>query len=126
MSDYSDFSLSFTRGDTHLFRFTVVDKLTGVVQNITTWQKFWVTGKLHLSDSDANAVFELTLGSGIALIDPSHGLAEVTISPTNTASLDFRKYTLFGDIQGKDTTGNIWTLAKGTFVITSDVTQATS
>jgi hypothetical protein len=126
MSDYSDFSLSFTRGDTHLFRFTVTDKLTGVVQNITTWQKFWVTGKLHLSDSDANAVFELTLGSGITILSAVQGLVQVMISPVNTASLDFRKYTLFGDIQGKDASGNIWTLAKGTFVITSDVTQATS
>lgn len=124
--DYSDFTQVITRSDTHRFRFTVKDKLTLLPIDITSFPQFWVTSKKNLFDADADAVFQLTLGHGITLITPSAGLAEVAIAPANTSSLDFRKYNLFTDIQMKDTSGGIWTLARGIVQVIADVTRSTS
>ena len=127
ITDYSDFSITMAHGDTQRFRFTVKDRDSLTAVDISTWTKFWATAKLHLFDTDADAVFLLTSGGGgITIINASSGLAEVKISPVNTSSLDYRKYNLFVDIQGVDGNGDVWTLARGTLTIVADVTRASS
>jgi hypothetical protein len=127
MADFTDFSITLTRGDTRRFRFTVKDPSTGALADITTWQKFWVTARYNTWDSNAAPVFVLTSDSqGLALIDPVNGLVEGTLSPTHTAGLTSQEWILYGDIQGKDGAGNIWTISRGHFIVLPDVTFVTS
>lgn len=127
MTDYDTFSITMAHGDTQRFRFTVKDRDTLEVVDISMWPEFWATAKIRLSDTDAEAVFVLTAtGGGITIINATNGLAEVKIDPSNTNSLDYRKYNLFIDIQGIDGVGGVWTLARGTLTIVADVTRATS
>lgn len=122
MADFKDFEIEMTRKDTRRFRFQV--KLNGVVQNTSSWLGFWFTAKYSVGDTDLQAVMQLTLGSGIEVVDATVGLYEVTISPANTASLANSFKRLFSDIQGKDGTSAIWTVAKGMLFVKPEVTQA--
>lgn len=126
-ADYTDFTISFVRGDTHQFTFTVKNPATGLAQDVTGWLEFWVTAKLNVADADSAAVFQLTrTGGSIVFADPTTGVGQVTIVSANTSALAERKYSLFADIQAKDAGGNIWTLARGTFTVGTDITQSTS
>lgn len=122
MPDYEDFDEEITRGDTHRFRFTV--SVGGVAQDITTWTNFWFTARTR--HTDTTAVITRTLGSGITLVTPASGIAQVEILPANTSSMDNRKQVLYADIQGKDATGGVWTLARGTLTVLPEITTASS
>lgn len=122
MSDFGDFTLSMTRSDNFTFTFQV--QLDGVNQDTSNWQKFWLTAKRSTSDSDSAAVFQLTslLGDGITVVNASTGLYQVDIIPADTSSLGNNNTRLYCDIQGKDEDGNIYTLAKGTITVRTEVT----
>jgi hypothetical protein len=124
MADFGDFTLEVPRGDT--FVFTVVVKLSGVAQNITGWS-FWATGKKNISDADASAVFQKTSPSGgIALTTPGSGLITVTLAPGDTSDDDNRRQSIFVDVQGKDGSGNIYSLARGKAILLPEITLATA
>lgn len=119
------YALEMYRADTHRERFRVQNENGAIIENITGWAKFWFTVKRKTTDADPG-VFQLTSGSGIALIDAPNGLLEVTVAPANLADSSLLGYTtrLVFDLQGKDAAGNIWTLAAGTFLVKADSTRA--
>lgn len=116
------------RGDTHKFRFTVKDSLTEVAQSIAGWT-FWFYTKDQIADLDVDAFFKLsTLTTGIAIVDAANGIGEVTISPANTTPVvpvpRVKRY--YAELQGKDGSGNVYSLASGTLTVVPDVVIATS
>lgn len=121
---FTDFVDTMRRGDTHLMQFVV--NIAGVAQDITTYAKFWFTAKSVVTDADVAAIFQKTDGGGgIVRTTPAVGLCTVTIAPANTAILSEKPYLLLCDFQGKDASGNIWTLASGTLIVYPQVTIAT-
>ncbi len=122
---YTDFVDTMRHGDTRLLQFVV--EVNAVAQDISSWSKFWFTGKRSAEDADLAAIFQRTdlLGGGIVRTVPASGIVTVTIAPANTSGLGEKPELLLCDLQGKDGGGNIWTLASGTLFVWPDVTQAT-
>lgn len=124
MANFQDFRVDLVRGDTKVVQFRV--KQNALAVNISAWQKFWFTAKFNVQDPDGSAVMQLaTGGGGITLADAVNGLLQITIQPANTSALAEQDYGLFADLQGKDPSGNIFTLARGVLAVAPEVTQAT-
>lgn len=103
--------LEGTIGDTNMFTITVVVYGTSTPVDISS-ADMWFTAKHQLADADADAVFQKETGSGITLTTPASGIATVTISPSDTASLT-RTTSLWYDVQLKQTNGRITTVQQG-------------
>ncbi len=125
MGAFTDYAITFSRGDSYAFRFVV--KIDGVVQDITAWQKFWFTAKRAVTDAYASSVIALTdeVSGGITRFDPPNGVGEVKFTPALTSGLPAsrRDLTLVSDVQGMDAAGDVWTLLRGTVTIPTDVTD---
>lgn len=124
MADFSDFQIELTRGDTYKFSFVV--QIGGIPQGIASWQKFWFTAKTNPAATTAVIALTDLTGGGIERVAPQSGGCEVTIPATATASLPNRRQMLYADIQGEDASGREYTLAKGTVVVSPEITTATS
>jgi hypothetical protein len=118
---FTDFSVQMIRGDTHKIRFTVRDRLTQVVVDITNWSAFRFTVKQRVTDADAAALIVKTLGAGITKVDAANGLGEITVNPADTSTLGNQEYNAVADIQGVDNSSQNWTLARGQVLIEPDV-----
>jgi len=113
-------NIKMVRGDTVKFDATIilngspVDLSGGIVR---------MTAKWALSDTDVNAVFQLsTATSGISVLSTTAGEIRVTIPPSATSSLPAKKVELPYDIQYVDSVGDIYTVLLGTLVIVPDAT----
>ena len=66
MATFTDFTEKLWRGDTHRFRFVVMIRdpvtLVETIQNITSWQEFWLTAKRSVRDTDTDAIIALDDG----------------------------------------------------------------
>lgn len=126
-------TLTMTRGDTR----TVTTTISNLDANgnpalgssgVTGWE-FWMTAKYDPGDSDANAVFQkLNASFNIQTAGNASTPAVITCTllPTDTSSLPGHQVTLAYDVQGKDTSGDIFTVDSGTLTVQPDVTIATS
>ena len=111
------------RGDCRLLRIQVVTENDGEpVGSLGGWE-FTCTAKASHDDTDAEAVFSLTLGDGIEVIDDFDSIIEITIPPPATAALTGRTTVLYLDVQAVDTAGAPWTLAAGRLTVRADVTR---
>lgn len=117
----ADFTLY--RGDT--VELNIVVTASGSAYSLTG-RSLWFTAKYAYKDADAAAVFQKTIGNGITVTSASGGLATVKILATDTSSLPSSKTLLVYDLQCKDPSGNIYTLASGNLVFLPDVTKSTS
>jgi hypothetical protein len=117
---YTNYALEIMRGDTRTLNVAVVDA-TGLAQNLTGWS-LWFTAKAQTTDADPG-VFQKTIGSGITVASPTTGTAVVTLAPADTSGLT-GDATLFTDLQGKDGSAAIVTLASGTLTVRADATRA--
>lgn len=116
----SDFAITAKRGDTIDLEVSIT-RPGGPVD--LTSVDLWFTGKLRERDADDDAVFQKTLGAGIAVVgDPVDGVALVTLDPADTDSL-LRQTTLYCDVQLVETDGRVTTVADGTLTIELDVTR---
>lgn len=113
-------NIKMVRGDTVKFDATIilngspVDLSGGIVR---------MTAKWALSDTDVNAVFQLsTATSGITVLSAAAGEIRVTIPSSATSSLPAKKVELPFDIQYVDSVGDIYTVLLGTLVIVPDAT----
>ena len=116
-------------GTYHKFRITVINERTAAVTNISSWSKFWCTGKIAKTDADDDAVFQLTSpAAGIAILDAANGLIEITIPCTILAdAADFGATThLYIDVRGLDPAGCPWGLARGRLTVLGETTRAQS
>lgn len=122
---YTDFTFTIFRGDDRSITIAALQADGVTAQNITGWA-LWFTGKLAIADADVAAVFQRTVaGGGITITNAVGGLATVTLVPANTDSLT-QDTTLFCDLQGKDGSGKIYTLATGKLVVQAEVTRSTA
>jgi hypothetical protein len=120
--DHLSVSIKFIRQDTFTFDATVI--LDGNPVDITGWSLV-MTAKWDIRDADSAAVFQRTIGSGIAVTSAVNGEFTVTIASSNTSSLPLHRTVLPFDIQATDTSGNKYTILYGNLVVDPDVTSVT-
>lgn len=111
--------LEVTRGDDKRWSL-LLTKRDSTPHNITDWIVFF-TVKAAVADPDANAKIVKNITSHA---DPLNGLTLIDLAASDTASLALGEY--FYDIQVKTSTGKIYTIQKGKFVLAYDVTMRTS
>jgi hypothetical protein len=91
----------------------------------------WFTAKWSLTDPDANAAIQKTLGSGVVITTPGsntvNGVVTITLSAADTAALPISpsNQTLNFDVQGKDPSGNDYTFCKGFLIVQPHATLTT-
>lgn len=122
MSTVPTQNLEMLCGDT--FQFTITVTRAGSPVNLTG-ASLWVTAKHKKSDLDSQAVFQLTIGSGIVVTDAAGGIAAATVVPSNTTALRGADTSLYFDVQLKESGGaTTSTLVKGDLLVEADVTHA--
>ena len=120
---YEDFTETMFRGDTKLITLTITKN--GAALNITGFH-VWFTGKLAISDTDVQAIFQRsTINGGVTLTNAASGIATVVIRPIDTDSLATETI-LFCDAQMRDSSGNITTLATGKITVLPEITRSTA
>jgi hypothetical protein len=87
----------------------------------------WYTLKYETPDPDANAVAQVTTGTGnIVFVVPTTGDFTITVPASVTAPLPDGEVRLLDDFQLQDLSANIETASRGVTVIRADVTRATN
>lgn len=126
---YTDFNFTMFRGDSRSLTVAALQPDGVTPQDLTGWS-LWFTGKLAILDPDMSAVFQRTIGSGITVTDAAAGLATVALAPASTDSLmatgTATSVDLFCDLQGKDGSGDVATLATGKITVLAEITRTTS
>lgn len=113
------------RGDTVVFELTVVRQ--NALADLSQGQ-WWCTGKwFRDSVSDADALFQVsatptTQGS---ITNPSAGVLHITLTPAASSALPAQDSPVQMDVQWREPTGEVWTIASGTLTFRADVTRAT-
>lgn len=119
MADYQDFAFQMWRGDTEAFDAAVT--LSGVAVDITGCSlKF--TAKRSVSDTDADAVFQLVTPTEIVITNGPAGLCTINVASLDTSAL-LVPTLCYCDLQLVDTLGNVSTTTTGTLMIKVDVTR---
>jgi hypothetical protein len=120
-------TLALVRGDTNEYDIEV--KKGTVAQNLTG-MSLRFTAKTDPLDPDADAEIRKTIGSGITVTDAVQGKARLTLLPADTASMPIGNPTSRGeyyttplswDLQMTDSSGNVYTLARGKIVVRGDI-----
>lgn len=118
-------NIQATRGDTAIFdvtvtRFNPVTEEDEIVN--LTGAKAWFTVKRNRNDVDANAVVQRNseLNPSEVLITPVQGLIQVTLLPADTQDLKDRW--LRYDVQVKEASGVVTTVASGRLELIHDAT----
>lgn len=120
----SDVQLVMKRGDSALWDF--VATYPSGAPLVLTSATVWMTAKNQLSDADVAAVFQVsTTGGQITLTDAPNGKFRVQLTPSNTNTLT-KDTNLFWDVQVKDASGKIYTVADGTLLVKLDATITTA
>lgn len=109
------------RGDTVSLNITIT--ASGEAYNLTG-KSMWFTAKTSYAVADPGT-FQKTIGNGITIVSAANGRATIVISPSDTNSLGNSKTALVYDVQVKDASGNIYTVASGNLIVVPDVTRAT-
>lgn len=118
--------MTLRRGDTHTITGRVMTTAS-VAVDITGWM-IWFTLKRKWTDADGSAVLmKTTGGSGITITDATNGRFEIAIAATDLSGITGAERTEFlYDLQIKNTSNEIQTLAAGRLIVLGDVTGATS
>lgn len=113
------------QGKTHRFRIQVINERTGLPVGSLTGYTFYCTYKLSHDDADTG-VFQLTLASGIAVVDNTLSIIEITIAGSLTSGASFVGKTTVGylDVQVQEPDGEDWTVAAGRGTVRAPVTRA--
>ena len=104
-------NICMVRGDTLAFGI----EIDGLEQDLDT---VFFTCKANYDDTDANAVFKKSLGSGIEKV--SDGQYRVRVAPEDTANVDPGMY--YYDLE-LGVNSDIFTVLRGTLRINWDVTR---
>lgn len=119
--DHLNANITMVRGDNYIFRGTVLNN--GSVLDVSACT-FTMTAKWSPKNSNAQAVFTRTNGSGITIIDGPNGVIEVELVPANTNSLPDSQVFLDYDIQMVNGAGKIFTVTRGKLKVVPDITEA--
>lgn len=118
--------LTMTRGDTKQLSVTI---MTGATPQDLTGGKLFFTAKLNVIDADPG-VFQLAwqdggISAGITVISPPSGIANVYIAPAATNTLADYDVELVWDLEFVSPAGDVFTVARGTLLVSPDVTRST-
>lgn len=117
---YTDFNDTMFRGDEQPFTITVTKN--GTPLDVTDCV-FWMTAKANLSDPPWRVIFSAGSENGrVTLTNPSGGIVTITLASEDTANVN-AEVVAFCDVQVRDTTGAVTTIATGKLTILLDVTQ---
>lgn len=122
--DYTDFNLTMYRGD-YMEWGGVIKDANDDPLDITGWD-LWFTGKLDREDTDLAAVFQLTIGAGITVADPTLGEYVIALEAADTDALTELSTSLFCDLQTKDTADKPRTLRTGMLTVIGEITRTTT
>lgn len=115
--------MSIIRGDSKVFTVTLREP-DGTPLNLEELDDIWFTAKHSRWDSDADAVFQKTVGAGITVTSAAQGLAEIEFLPEETASLtDLRTLRCDIQVQFGDDIKTPW---MGKLTVLTDVTRVTA
>jgi hypothetical protein len=106
-------AVTMVHGTTRRFRFQVLDRSTQLPADLTGWTLFHFLAKHNMTDTDAAAVINKSLGAGITAVSLPQGLLEVQILPADTTGWVNVDARLFAEIQGQDGSGLLWSLWQG-------------
>ena len=113
-------NMTIHRGDDKVWTLTVKDKSTGLVVDISTVIDIVLTVRPSLG----GATFILkNLAGGVALTDPTNGVAEITIDAADTSSLSVSSHEYIFDVEVTNNDSTIETIAEGKFLVLPDVTH---
>lgn len=118
--------IEFFQGDYHTRRFRIKNEFDpNALVDISGFLGFWCTVKRKTTDPDPG-LFQLTLGSGIQLVDAFMGWIELDFSMIHTAAPELVGYTTRAgyDVQVKDPLARIWTVVSGPCLIKAGATRA--
>lgn len=122
--EIADIDDSAFRGDTVLFEITVSRQ--GQLANLAGGS-YWCTGKWWRSSStDTDALFQVTqvaTAQGV-ITNPSPGVLHVVLTPAASAGLPARDSPVQIDMQWREPTGDVWTVASGVLTFRADVTRS--
>ncbi len=114
-----EYLLSVTQGDDVTYNLNFTDA-NGAVVDITGWTIFFTVKNSPEESADTNALISKTITSHTS---PTSGLTTIDLSSTDT---NIPKDLYYFDIQVKTNTGKIYTVMKGRFEVTYDITRRTS
>jgi hypothetical protein len=115
--------LRMQRGDTPIFDIAVVD-VNGDPLDVSS-AYVWFTAKYNYGDLDDDAVFQKTVGNGIFLTNSAYGEMSIQLDSSDTAAI-LDKTRLKYDVQIKDISGSVYTVATGLLSVEPDVTRSIS
>lgn len=119
MAAVSQVDLCRTRGDTSTFTVTITTDGTTPID--VTGFTFLFTVDLNPDPLDsADNLFQLSVGSGITLSDPTNGV--ITLGITEVQA-DQTPDVYFYDLQMTDTGSLITTILKGEYEVVQDITK---
>lgn len=111
------------RGDAATFDAVALDK-DGDPIDVTSGTQFFSV-KNNARDTDANAIFRKTLGSGITVVNGPLGIVTITLLNADTEGV-YAPAEYVWDWQYVTVGGNVTTLQAGKLLILADVSIATS
>ena len=116
-------NIRIKRGRTRKWTYIVSD--TNGIRDITN-DHLWFTVKTRASLADNAALFQLTIGSGITLTDPTNGTFTVEVSPARTWNCPAKRTVYVYDLTIEyATSAERYPLDEGNFVVEPDVTNTT-
>lgn len=117
------------RGDSKTCDLTVTDS-EGSAFNLTD-AAIWFTVKRDPRDTDAKAIITKATAnvdggadSQILITDGAAGEAEIYLLPADTEGLEIPSYDLHYGVQVKTAAGKVYTVARGSFRLVSDITRS--
>ena len=114
---------NYIRGDSRLISIQILQSDGVTPFNLTGCEVFFTVNANtnNTADNDSSAVIALNSSS---ISNPTSGVASIQISNTNTQ--DIPPATYYYDVQLKDASGNITSLAQNQFIVIPDVTRSIS
>lgn len=114
---------NYIRGDSRTIQIQVYQSDGQTPFNLTGCEVFFTVNanSNNTADNDTSAVIA---AKTLSFSTPTNGLA--TIQLTNAMTQDIAPGTYYYDVQLKDASGNIYSLAQNTFTVIADVTRSTS
>ena len=117
--------LFMTRGDTRAFPLIAKRQDNSIID--LTGAVVWFTAKRSPTDSDADAIFQLSsAGAGITIDDAEAGLMTATVDPADTSALSATVHTLVYGVQVVEADDTVTTTQSGPLIVSPDVTISTS
>ena len=115
---YVDFLGHLIAGTSFPIRFTI-DK-DDVIENIGDWTDWRLTGKTALAQTDSQALFQKTLGSGLTILSAPGGVIEGLLLPADTIAI-VKTTRVYVELQS-DEAAAVWTPATGYLMVYPSVT----